>query len=269
MRMPGDIALHYLDEGDPKGAPVVFLHALGTDLHLWDAVLPLLPAGLRLIRVDLRGHGRSPCPEGDYYMGDLVADVAAVLDLLKVRDAVVVGVSMGGMVAQGLAAERLDLVRALVLSNTAAKISTAQIWQERMEKVRQGGMAAMAEPTLARWFPPGFRGDPAFAVRRERLLSTPVDGHLGCCAAIAETDLYESTARLRLPTLVIAGTEDGSTPPDLVRSMSDLIAGSRFELVPGAGHLPCIEAADHMAVTIRNFIEETNRDQTESDQRNP
>lgn len=257
MRMPGDIALHYRDEGDPKGAPVVFLHALGTDLHLWDAVLPLLPGGLRLIRVDLRGHGRSPCPAGDYYMGDLVADVAAVLDRLKVRDAVVVGVSMGGMIAQGLAAERLDQVRALVLSNTAAKIATAQIWRERMEKVRQGGMAAMADATLERWFPPKFRGDPGFAERRDRLLSSPVEGHLGCCAAIAETDLYESTSRLRLPTLVIAGTEDGSTPADLVRETAGLIPGARFQLIRGAGHLPCVDKPQEFAAALTTFLRET------------
>lgn len=257
MRMPGDIALHYLDEGDPKGAPVVFLHALGTDLHLWDAVLPLLPPGLRLIRIDLRGHGRSPCPEGDYYMGDLVADVAAVLDRLKVRDAVVVGISMGGMIAQGLAAERLDLVRALVLSNTAAKIGTAQIWQDRIEAVRKGGLAALAEATLGRWFRKRFRDDPEFALRRERLLSTPVKGYLGCCAAIAETDLYESTARLRLPTLAIAGTEDGSTPPDLVRETADLIPGARFHLIRGAGHLPCVDKPQEFATALTAFLRET------------
>jgi 3-oxoadipate enol-lactonase len=257
MRMPGDIALHYLDEGDPKGAPVVFLHALGTDLHLWEAVLPLLPAGLRLIRVDLRGHGRSPCPAGDYYMGDLVADVAAVLDRLKARDAVVVGVSMGGMIAQGLAAERLDLVRALVLSNTAAKIATAQIWRERMENIRQGGMAAIADATLERWFPPKFRDEPGFAERRERLLSTPVEGYLGFCAAIAETDLYESTSRLRLPTLAIAGTEDGSTPPDLVRETAGLIPGSRFRLIRGAGHLPCVDKPQEFAAALSTFLRET------------
>ena len=257
MRMPGDVALHYLDEGDPKGAPVVFLHAMGTDLHLWDRVLPLLPAGLRLIRVDLRGHGQSPCPEGDYYMGDLVADVAAVLDRLKLRDAMVVGVSMGGMIAQGLAAERLDQVRALVLCNTAVKIGTPQAWRERMERVREGGVTILAEPTLAAWFPQRFHDDPAFDAARERLLSTPLAGILGCGAAIAETDLYESTARLRLPTLTIAGSEDGLTPPDMVRETADLIPGSRFQLIRGAGHLPCVDKPQEFAAALTTFLKET------------
>ncbi|WP_212524772.1 3-oxoadipate enol-lactonase [Actibacterium sp. MT2.3-13A] len=260
MRMPGDIGgivLHYLDEGDPGGAPLLFLHALGTDLHLWDAVLPLLPPGLRVIRVDLRGHGRSPCPAGEYYMGDLVGDVAALLDRLKVREAMVVGVSLGGMIAQGLAAERLDQVRALVLSNTATKIGTSQIWRDRMEQLRAGGMAALGAATLARWFPRRFHDDPAFAATRARLLSTPVEGYLGCCAAIAETDLYESTARLRLPTLAIAGSEDGSTPPDMVRETAGLIPGSRFCLIRGAGHLPCVDRPRDFAAALTTFLTET------------
>lgn len=257
MRMPGDVELNFLDEGDPRGAPVVFLHAMGTDLHLWDAVLPLLPEGLRLIRVDLRGHGQSPCPEGDYFMGDLVADVAAVLDRLKLRDAVVVGMSMGGMIAQGLAAERLDQVRALVLSNTAVKIGTPQAWRERMEQVRKGGVTILAEPTLAAWFPTRFHDDPAFDAARERLLSTPLAGILGCGAAIAETDLYESTARLRLPTLAIASSEDGLTPPDMVRETADLIPGARFHLIRGAGHLPCVDKPQEFAAALTAFLKET------------
>lgn len=254
MIIPGGLELNCTDEG--SGAPLVLIHALGLDLHLFDALLPLLPAGLRVIRVDLRGHGASPVPEGDYFMGDLVADVAGVLDRLKVRGAVVCGISLGGIVAQGLAAERLDQVRGLVISNSAAKIGTAQMWRDRLDLVRSGGVAAIADATMEKWFPKGVRSTGAAAAVQARLLDSPQAGYVGCCAAIAETDLYESTSRLRLPTLAVAGTADGSTPPDLVRETAGLIPGSRFEMIRGAGHLPCVDKPAEFAALLGGFLKD-------------
>jgi 3-oxoadipate enol-lactonase len=83
-----------------------------------------------------------------------------------------------------------------------------------------------------------------------------MEGYVGCCAALAETDLRDSTARLRLPVLAIAGSEDGSTPPDLVRETADSIAGARFELVRGSGHIPCVEAPEKVAALISGFLKE-------------
>jgi len=252
------ITVHYADEGDPNGAPVVFSNSLGTDFRLWDQLLPHLPKGLRLIRYDTRGHGLTTAPEGDYFMGDLVADAAALLDHLKVKDCVFVGLSVGGIIAQGLAAERMDLVRAIVLSNTAAKIGTKDMWQDRIEAVRKGGIEALEESILDRWFAARFRREkPAtLAGWRHMLCRTPVAGYLGCSAAISETDLFESTARLTLPTLAIAGAEDGSTPPDLVRETADLIKGSRFHLIRGAAHLPCVEQPEEYAAILTTFLQE-------------
>ena len=250
------ITIHYADEGDPNGAPVVFSNSLGTDFRLWDQLIPLLPKSLRLIRYDMRGHGLTSAPEGDYFMGDLVADAAALLDHLKVKDCVFVGLSIGGMIAQGLAAERLDLVRAMVLSNTAAKIGTTAIWQQRMAEVRKGGIEALEDSILQRWFAAGFQRDRSdeLTAWRHMLCRTPLDGYLGCSAAISETDLFESTARLSLPTLAIAGSEDGSTPPDLVRETADLIKGARFELIRGAAHLPCVEQPENYAAILTEFL---------------
>ena len=253
----GDVKLHYADEGDPGGAPLVFANSLGTDFRLWDQVLPLLPEGLRIIRYDKRGHGLSSCPTGDYFMSDLVNDAARLLDHLKVKDCVFVGLSVGGIIAQGLAAERLDLVRAIVLSNTGAKIGTPDMWAERLAAIRKGGIEALAEPILERWFSKDFREtNPAFAAWRNMLVRTPVDGYLGCGAAISETDLHDSTARLTLPALGIAGSEDGATPPDLVRETVDLIKGSRFHLIRGAGHLPCAENPEEYADVLTQFLKE-------------
>ena len=252
------IKIHYADEGDPNGAPVVFSNSLGTDFRLWDQVLPLLPKGLRLIRYDTRGHGLTSAPSGDYFMGDLVADVAALLDHLGAKNCIFVGLSIGGMIAQGLAAERLDLVRAMVLSNTAAKIGTPEMWQERMAAVREGGIEALETVILERWFAARFRRETPVTLAgwRHMLCRAPAAGYLGCSAAIAETDLFESTARLTLPTLVIAGAEDGSTPPDLVRETADLIRGARFHLIRGAAHLPCVEQPVEYADVLTTFLQE-------------
>ncbi len=252
------ITVHYADEGDPNGAAVVFSNSLGTDFRLWDQLIPLLPKGLRLIRYDTRGHGLTSAPEGDYFMGDLVADAAALLDHLNVKDCVFVGLSVGGIIAQGLAAERMDLVRAMVLSNTAAKIGTTEMWQGRMADVRKGGIEALEEPILERWFAAKFRREQktTLAGWRHMLCRTPVNGYLGVSAAIAETDLFESTARLTLPTLAIAGAEDGSTPADLVRETADLIKGSQFHLIRGAAHLPCVEQPQDYAAVLTAFLKE-------------
>lgn len=249
-----DINLHYQDQGPRTGPAVVFANSLGTDLRLWDDVLPHLPAGLRLIRYDKRGHGLSDCPAAPYSMGTLVRDAEALLEHLEVKDCVFVGLSIGGMIAQGLAVKRLDLVRALVLSNTAAKIGTRQMWQERMAAVEAGGIAALAEHVLERWFSKAFRAGPSLPLWRNMLLRQPTEGYIGCCAAIAGTDFITPTSGLRLPTLAIAGTEDGSTPPDLVRETAALIPGSKFELLRRAGHLPCVEQPAAFAACLTRFL---------------
>jgi len=250
------VRLHYRLDGPPDGRPVVFANSLGTDLRVWDPLLPHLPEDLRLLRYDMRGHGLSDAPAGAYFMGDLVADAAGLIDRLGLAPVVFVGLSIGGMVAQGLAAERPDLVRALVLSNTAGKIGTPEIWEDRMRTVREGGIAAIADGVLARWFTPAFHADraDALALWRHMLTRTPVAGYLGGCAAVADTDLRDSTAALTLPALVIAGSEDGSTPPDVVRETADSIAGSRFELIRRAGHIPCVEQPETTARLIGDFL---------------
>ena len=248
------INLHYRVDGPADGAPVVFANSLGTDLRLWDPVLPYLPDTLRIIRYDKRGHGLSDAPQAPYGMGTLVRDAEQLLDHLSVKDCVFVGLSIGGMIAQGLAAKRLDLMRAMVLSNTAAKIGTRDMWEERIAAVRKGGIDALAEPILERWFSKPFRQTDDFQAWHNMLVRQPVEGYVGCSAAIAGTDFITPTSGLRLPTLAIAGGEDGSTPPDLVRETADLIPGSRFELMRGVGHLPCVEKPEAYAKILTTFL---------------
>ncbi|WP_299667213.1 3-oxoadipate enol-lactonase [uncultured Ruegeria sp.] len=251
-----DVRIHYRIDGDPNGAPVVFANSLGTDMRLWDPILPLLPKGLRIIRYDKRGHGLSSAPTAPYSMGNLVRDAERLLDHLKVKDCVFVGLSVGGMIAQGLAVKRMDLIRGLVLSNTAAKIGTPKVWQDRIDAVRAAGIEALADATMERWFSKSFRATPEMSLWRTMMVRQPVDGYLGCCAAISGTDFYTPTSGLRLPTLGIAGSEDGSTPPDLVRETLDLIPGSRFALIRNAGHLPCVERPEEYAELLGGFLSE-------------
>jgi 3-oxoadipate enol-lactonase len=250
--------IHFADEGAPGGFPVVFGNSLGTDYRVWDRLLPLLPAGLRLIRFDKRGHGLSEAPKAPYHMGDLVGDAAALMDHLGVKGALFVGLSIGGLIAQGLAAERPDLVRAMVLMDTAAKIGNDEIWNGRIDAIRKGGIAALEESILERWFSKDFRANrkEELACWRAMLCRTTEDGYCGCGAAIRDTDLMESTARLTLPTLAMAGDEDGATPPDLVRETAALIPGARFEVIRGSGHLPCIEKPDVVAGHIASFMKD-------------
>lgn len=252
----GDVQLHYRIDGDPGGAPLVFANSLGTDMRLWDQVLPLLPKGLRIIRFDKRGHGLSSLAPAPYTMGALVRDTERLLDLLEVKDCVFVGLSIGGMIAQGLAVKRLDLVRAMVLSNTGAKIGTPELWNQRIAMVRQGGIEALADATMERWFSRGFRATPELHLWRNMLVRTPDEGYIGCSAAISGTDFYTPTSGLRLPTLGIAGSEDGGTPPDLVRETVNLVPGSRFHLIRRAGHLPCVEQPQDYAEVLTGFLRE-------------
>ncbi len=250
----GDVQLHYCDEGE--GRPLVFANSLGTDFRLWDAVVKRLPAGLRVIRYDKRGHGLSSCPPAPYAMGALVKDAEALLDHLGVKDCVFVGLSIGGMIAQGLAVKRMDLVRAMVISNTGAKIGTREMWQSRIDGVRNGGIESLADAVMERWFSKTFRATPELTLWRNMLTRTPAEGYVGCSAAISGTDLMTPTSGLTLPTLAIAGSEDGSTPPDLVRETAELIRGSRFHLIRGAGHLPCVEKPGEFAEVLVEFLKE-------------
>ena len=251
------VRVHYQIDGDPDGPPVVFANSLGTDLRLWDKVLPLLPKGLKFIRYDKRGHGLSDVTPAPYSMGTLVRDIEALLGYLEVRDALFVGLSIGGMIGQGLAVKRLDLVRALVISNSAAKIGVASMWQDRIEAVHRDGLDSMADGVMERWFGKSFRqGDELIAWRNMLARQSP-EGYAGCCAAISGTDFYTPTAALRLPVLGIAGNEDQSTPPDLVRETVDLVPGSQFELIRGAGHLPCVDQPEAYAAVLTDFIRST------------
>ncbi len=250
------LTLHVAETGDPAGPVVVFANSLGTDLRLWDELLPHLPEGFRIVRFDLRGHGLSECPDGPYAMDGLVGDVAGLIDALGCGPVTLVGLSIGGMIGQRLATLRPDLVRALVLSNTAPRMGTPEMWEARMDAIRAGGIGALEGPILDRWFGPAFRVRAEARLWGAMLTRTPVAGYLGCCAAIAGADLTATTAALRLPVLAIGGSADGASPPEAVRAMAASIPGAACRIIDGAGHLPCVENPAAYAAILVPFLKE-------------
>jgi len=233
----------------PKGAPpIVLLHGLGMDASVFDALT--LPDH-RTIAPDLRGHGKSPAPKGPYAMGALVKDAEGLLDRQSIKDAVVVGLGTGGLIAQGLAVKRFDLVRGLILCGTAAKFGQPDPWHAMAETTRTNGMQAVAPDLLKRW------NSEDVPEAEERLLATDPEGFAATCEAIAGTDFYTPTSGLRLPTLGLGGDRDRLTPPDLVRETTGLIPGSTFHLIRRAGHLApkthALEITDHMLAFLKGI----------------
>lgn len=254
-------ALHY-DFQKKAGQPtIVFVNSLGTDFRVWDGLLPLLGGGHAHLLYDKRGHGLSDLPPGEWGMVDHVRDLETLLDTLEIKAAVICGLSVGGMIAQALAARRPDLTRALILMDTAAKIGTADMWNARIDAIRSHGLASIAGPILERWFTAEFREHSVeFPRWRNMLIRTPEEGYMQTCGAIRDTDLSAATQTLELPCLAIAGDQDGSTPPELVRKTAAMIEGARFEIVANAGHLPCVEQPAVTAAMMNDFLMELDDD---------
>jgi 3-oxoadipate enol-lactonase len=246
--------MHYEDAGTRDGKAIVFSNSLGTDFRIWDAVVGHLSADNRVIRYDTRGHGLTEATPGPYAIKTLAEDLAALLDHLGAKNAAVVGLSVGGMIAQGLAALRPDLVSALALMDTAHKIGTVEGWNNRIDTVRQKGMAAISDGVLSGWFTPAYRNSVAdFQGYRAMLLRNDIEGYAGVCAALRDADLTESTRALKVPTLCVAGEHDATTSPAIMRTTADLIDGARLEIVRDAGHIPCVERPKEVAGLIGGF----------------
>jgi 3-oxoadipate enol-lactonase len=254
----GEIVVHYDVSGDAGRPALVLANSLGTDLRVWDPLVPHLRNRFRLIRYDKRGHGLTDATPAPYTIAQLGADLAALLDHLAVGKAVVCGLSIGGLITQALASARPDLVRGVVLMDTAHRIGTREMWGERMEAIRAGGIGSIADAILARWFSPDFHAHRAaeLAGWRNMLTRTPIEGYLGCCAAIRDADLTEAARGLAVPSLCMVGEMDGSTPPELVAELAGLVPGSRLVTIAGAGHLPCVERPEAVAAAMLGFFEE-------------
>lgn len=238
--------------------PLVFINSLGTDLRIWENVVPYFAGRFATVRYDMRGHGLSDCPPGPYSIRDLGDDLINLLTYLEIGQAILIGISVGGMVALDVAIRQPERVRALVLSDTAAKIGTAAYWKERIDAIQERGIDSVAEAILSRWFAPGFSAQRPADYRgyRNMLTRMPVAGYTATCAALGDADLREQAATLQIKALVMCGAEDGATTPKLVRGLADALPGGRFEVIEEAGHLPCIEQPKAMAAKMDRFLTE-------------
>lgn len=246
-----DLRLNAVVSGPEDASPLVLIHGLGLDLQLWDALASALPR-TRILRLDLRGHGSSDTPPAPYTLGTLIRDVERLIDHFALRDAVVLGQGEGGLIAQGLAVKRLDLVRALVLTGSATRLGNPDHWQARIARHRDRGPDHYADG--AALLGPRWQGLPAAASVRGMLAQTRPTGWQGVASAIATADLYQTTATLTLPTLVLAGGDDRKVPPDMQRETADLIAGAEMRILPGAPHLAMLTDPDGFSSVLSGFL---------------
>lgn len=244
----------------PKTAPAVMLsHALGCNLHLWGPQLAALEGRFRVLRYDTRGHGGSDAPEGAYTLDQLVADALGLLDALAIERVHFVGLSMGGMIAQGFALSHPERLNRLVLCDTSAFMPpVAQpIIQERIDTARKAGLAALVDSTLARWFTADYLRDkgPGVDLIRGIFLSSSVAGYIGCTEAMRRLNYLDDLARIQHPTLIVVGEEDPGTPVAASRAMHERIGGSQLVILPSASHLGNIEQAHSFNSALTAFLE--------------
>lgn len=236
--------------GPASAPPLVLIHGLGLDLRLWDALLPRLAT--RTLRLDLRGHGASDTPAPPYAMGTLIRDVERLMTHFALQDAVVLGAGEGGLIAQGLAVKRLDLVRAMVLTGSATRFANPSVWETRLARLRDSGPDLDTE--CAQLLGPRWRMSPVLSRVRAMLESTRPEGWQGLAAATATADFYQTTAALKLPTLILAGADDRKAPPDLQRELAELVAGASFQLLRGGDHLAMLTRPEPFAEALSGFL---------------
>ncbi|WP_176037795.1 3-oxoadipate enol-lactonase [Brucella tritici] len=252
-----DIVVHYDFQRVADEKPVlVFINSLGTDFRIWDEVRTRLHNDISTLVYDKRGHGLSDIGNTPYTIELLAADLVGLLDRLSIKRTIICGLSVGGLIAQGVYAARPDLVTGLVLSNTAHKIGTAEMWDARIAAIQQDGLASILDATMPRWFTPVYRrsDNPAYRAYCNMFIRQPLDGYAATCAALRDVDLTEAAKSISVPTLCLVGDQDGSTPPTLVRELASLIPEADFADIAASGHIPCVEQPDAYVSLLRNFI---------------
>jgi 3-oxoadipate enol-lactonase len=251
-----NVRLRYTLSG-PVFAPVLVLsNSLGTDYSLWDRQAPEFAQRFRLLRYDMRGHGRSSAPPPPYSVAELADDLVALVDSLSIGRFHFCGLSVGGMIGMTLGLTAPDRLLKLVLSNTAPKIGTPEMWSARIETVRSKGMKEIARLTPARWFTPGFQSASPDSVAATMRVVEALDpeGYIGGCCAVRDFDARGQVGRIGVPTLVISGTHDPAAPAADGRAIAGEIRGSRYVELD-ASHLSNLEQAERYTAEVLSFLE--------------
>jgi 3-oxoadipate enol-lactonase len=244
--------------GKEKAPVVVLSHSLACSMVMWRPQLDLLERHFQVLRFDTRGHGGSDAPVGSYTLQQLVDDAVGILDAFDYDRVSWVGLSMGGMIGQGLALEHPHRIGRLVLADTAAIIpdEAQPVWQERLDAVQSEGMQAVVESTLERWFTPGYleQNPPEIDQIRQQILATPVAGYVGCSEAIRRLNYLNRLSVIEAPTLIMVGAEDPGTPVAASEAMRMQIKGSQLVVIPDAAHLSNIEQAQFFNEHLIAFL---------------
>jgi len=247
--------LHYALTGPPSAPVLVLSNSLGTDYSLWDRQTTAFEKQFRLLRYDMRGHGRSSSPPPPYSVAGLTDDVLSLIDSLSIDRFHFCGLSVGGMIGMTLGLRASRRLLKLVLCNTAPKIGTLEMWNARIETVRSKGMKEIARLTPARWFTPAFQAaSPEAVADTLRVLeSLDPEGYVGGCCAVRDFDAREEIARIRVPALVISGTHDPAATAADGQSLAERIVGSRY-IELNASHLSNIEDSDRFTKEALSFL---------------
>ncbi|HEV7887060.1 MAG TPA: alpha/beta fold hydrolase [Acidimicrobiales bacterium] len=250
------IHLNFTVEGPaaPNGPWLLCLHSLATDLTIWDAVAPALAKSHRVLRADLRGHGRSPSPPPPYALDDLVQDVVDLLDRVDVGRVSVLGLSVGGMVALGLALDHAGRVDKLIVADARADAPPAYraLWDAAIDRLSTNGLEAVVDASLQRWF--RLADEDARAVVRETALATPEAGFVGTARAVQGVDYLDRLHAITAPTLFITGEHDPAAPPDTMADMARRVPGARLHVIPGAAHLTPVEDPEAFTAAVTAFL---------------
>ena len=252
------VEIHYALDG-PPGAPVVTLsHSIAADLTMWDPTVPALTPRYRVLRYDIRGHGGSEAPPGEYTLEALAEDARALLRALGIARTHWVGLSLGGMIGQALALSAPEALAGLVLCDTASGMPPEMkpVWNERIAMVEGQGGTGGFDDVLARWFTPGFaQANPGVVATTLAMIArTSPRGFAGCAAAIRDLDFTERLAAIRVPTLLIVGEQDEATPPIASQFMQALIKDAELVILPSAAHLSNVEQPEAFNRALTAFL---------------
>jgi 3-oxoadipate enol-lactonase len=241
----------------PEDAPVlVMVNSLGTDVRMWDVQVALLSRSLRIVRYDCRGHGASDVPDGPYTIERFGLDLLALLDRLQIKRAHLCGLSLGGVVALWFSARYPERVISAVFANTAARIGSEETWNARIDAVRTGGMAAVRDTVLERFLSEGFRQQHPETTRQigEMIEATDPHGYIGACIALRDADLRGMVSTIRVPSLIVAGDLDESTPESQARELHAAIAGSQLVVLREVAHLSNVERPEEFSRYVLTFL---------------
>lgn len=252
------IQMNYELSGKKEASVVMLSHSLGSSLLMWNPQMRALEPHFQVLRYDIRGHGKSEAPPGAYTLERLGEDAVALLDALGIDQVHWIGLSMGGMIGQSVALNYPRRLRSLVLCDTAATIApeAQPIWQERIDAVREKGVASQLEPTLERWFTPSFlKLNPyMLGVIRKEFLATPAKGYLGCIYAIRKLNYLNRLSEIEMPTLIMVGEDDPGTPVSASEAMHQRIANSRLVIIQSARHLSNVEQPEAFNANLLTFL---------------